>query len=387
VSRELRHIVYHMLHTTLSMQRWLCGWKLHITILDQRLFKIPCVNDMEAFVCVCVNSQQCSYRDTVHLQRPRWSVWQRPCEFQFRPNTVVEHWVAHLQYRHERGFHDRHRDALGRSPPDRSTYTYIRQPENVGNIQIRFNDHRILMVEWKYLVARVAKYNNDRRRNMVDHRCTIQQKWTGVHTINGAGGTDGRFGYGDRTFDAIYLGRSRTNTGHLNGDIAGAFIVDELLTIDATTVIANDMVNGMDLTDTTCPSGNTCTVCPADSTSPTGSTQITSCTCNQGYTGLNGGPCTACPVGTYKQNSGSAAYVDYVAGKYSILTVRLACTDCVAGTYSPTVAATSAAACLACPANANSPAGSTAAASCTCNVGFAFSNNVCVCALGYQTGA
>ena len=206
-------------------------------------------------------------------------------------------------------------------------------------------------------------------------------------TINGAGGTDGRFGYGDRTFDALYLGRSRTNTGHLNGDIAGAFIVDELLTIDATNVISNAMVNGMDLTDTTCPSGNTCTVCPMDSTSPTGSTQITSCTCNQGYTGLNGGPCTACPVGTYKQNSGSAACIDCVAGKYSILTARIACTDCAAGTYSPTVAATSVAVCLACPANANSPAGSTATTSCTCNVGFALSNNVCVCDLGYQPGA
>ena len=50
-------------------------------------------------------------------------------------------------------------------------------------------------------------------------------------TINGAGGTDGRFGYGDMNFDAIYLGRSRTNTGHLNAAVAGAFIVDELLTI------------------------------------------------------------------------------------------------------------------------------------------------------------
>jgi hypothetical protein len=172
-------------------------------------------------------------------------------------------------------------------------------------------------------------------------------------TINGAGGTDGRFAYGDRTFDAIYLVRSRTNTAHLNSDVAGAFIVDELLTKDATTVIANEMINGMDLTNTTCPSGNNCTICPTDSTSPVGTTQITSCTCNQGYTGPNGGPCTVCPVGTSKQNIGSAACIDCVAGKYSILTGRFECTDCATATYSTTVGATVATTCLGCPASSN----------------------------------
>ncbi len=47
--------------------------------------------------------------------------------------------------------------------------------------------------------------------------------------INGAGSSDSRFVYGDTTFDAIYVGRSRTNTGHMNADVAGAFIVDENL--------------------------------------------------------------------------------------------------------------------------------------------------------------
>ncbi len=81
-------------------------------------------------------------------------------------------------------------------------------------------------------------------------------------------------------------------------------------------------------------------------------------------------PCTACVAGTYKTTTGSVV-----------------CTICGAGTYSATAAATSAATCLACPANSNSPAGSTSATSCTCNVGFALSNGVCVCALGYQPGA
>jgi hypothetical protein len=115
-------------------------------------------------------------------------------------------------------------------------------------------------------------------------------------TINGAGGTDGRFGYGDMNFDAIYLGRARGGGGHLNADVAGAFIVDELLTTDATNAITQTMFDGVDLTDTTCPSGNACTAC-ADGTykSTTGSnlcincpansaSASTSCTCNAGYT-------------------------------------------------------------------------------------------------------
>jgi hypothetical protein len=118
--------------------------------------------------------------------------------------------------------------------------------------------------------------------------------------------------------------------------MAGLFVVDELLSSSAIAEIYNNMLQGVDLTDTPC----------------------------------SGGTCAAC-----------------VAGKYQINTSSTVCTPCAAGTYSPTAAATSAAACLACPANSNSPAGSTAAASCVCNVGFAFSGGACVCDLGYEPGA
>jgi syndecan 4 len=112
-----------------------------------------------------------------------------------------------------------------------------------------------------------------------------------------------------------------------------------------------------------------CLFCPTNSNSPSGSSARASCICNRGFTGPDGGPCTVC-----------------VAGKYKTTTGSVVCTDCGAGTYSTTLGATAAATCLACPANSNSPAGSTTSTSCTCNVGFALSGDICVCALGYQPG-
>ena len=264
----------------------------------------------------------------------------------------------------------------------------------------------------------------------------------------------------DKSITNIYIGRALSPDRYFNGDIAGLFVVDELLTTEAANEIYNNMLNGVDLTDTTCPSGNPCTacatgtyknntgtsqctVCPAGLTSPTASTSSAAClsaACNAGYTGPDGGPCTACVAGKYKTTTGSVGCTNCFSGTYSATAGAVSaglcmvcptssnsptgssalaactcnvgftgpnggpCTECGAGTYkdasgsaactacsvntfSQTVKATSAATCLACPANANSPAGSTAATSCTCNVGFAFSNNVCVCALGYQPGA
>lgn len=135
--------------------------------------------------------------------------------------------------------------------------------------------------------------------------------------------------YYDRTLSGIYLGKSFIAGKELNADIAGVFLVDELLTNDAINAIADAMIAGVDLTDTICPFGN---------------------------------PCTACPAGKYKDASGSAA-----------------CTNCTSGTYSQN--ATAATACLACPANSNSPVAST---SCACNPGYALLADACVCAIGFE---
>jgi len=56
-------------------------------------------------------------------------------------------------------------------------------------------------------------------------------------------------------------------------------------------------------------SGN-CVTCPTDSTSPTASTSLSACGCNEGYTGPDGGPCTGCLAGTFKSATGSSPCSD-----------------------------------------------------------------------------
>jgi hypothetical protein len=133
-----------------------------------------------------------------------------------------------------------------------------------------------------------------------------------------------------------------------------------------------------------------CTNCPAYSTSSAGSL----CTCNAGYTGPDGGACTACVAGKYKSASGSAPCLlcdttgtspvgsdsssdckcnagytgpdggtctACVAGKYKISTGAAACPNCPADTYQSLTGQTG---CEACPADTNSPEGSDSASDC-----------------------
>lgn len=95
--------------------------------------------------------------------------------------------------------------------------------------------------------------------------------------------------------------------------------------------------------------------CPTGTTSVNGTTACVgaeSTSCNQGYTGPDGGPCTACDTGKYKVATGDAA-----------------CTDCASGKYLTTVGATLESTCQACPSNSDSPSASQALTACTCNVG------------------
>jgi hypothetical protein len=79
-----------------------------------------------------------------------------------------------------------------------------------------------------------------------------------------------------------------------NGDIAGLFAVDEFLSTDATTAIANAMVQGVDLTSAPCAAtASSCVACPVGTTSAVGSSNISSCVsagCGAGSTGPDGGP-------------------------------------------------------------------------------------------------
>ncbi len=64
----------------------------------------------------------------------------------------------------------------------------------------------------------------------------------------------------------------------------------------------------------------TCQPCPLNFGSPIGSTSVSNCTCAPGFFGPAEGPCTPCPSGTYKKDTGTAA----------------ACTPCPAGQWSVT---------------------------------------------------
>jgi hypothetical protein len=119
---------------------------------------------------------------------------------------------------------------------------------------------------------------------------------------------------------------------------------------------------------------STCQSCPASSQSTTGSDAANDCVCVAGFSGPDGGACTACGAGKYKISTGSAACLDCGAGKYSAATgasVDATCLDCGANTYST---ATGAATCQSCPTNSQSLIGSSLSTSCHCNAGYTGQN-------------
>jgi len=94
----------------------------------------------------------------------------------------------------------------------------------------------------------------------------------------------------------------------------------------------------------------TCFSCPQYTMSPAGSNTTADCKCNRGYSGNNGGPCSACAAGQFKAADGSAQ-----------------CLLCPGGSYSVLAAASS---CSQCPPNSGSAPGSDRQTNCTCMAGF-----------------
>jgi len=76
-----------------------------------------------------------------------------------------------------------------------------------------------------------------------------------------------------------------------------------------------------------------CATCPVGSTANAGSTSATACKCMAGRSGPNGGPCTMCDAGTYKDTIGTST-------------------------------------CQACPLLSSSPTGSTSVNNCSCIEGY-----------------
>lgn len=105
-----------------------------------------------------------------------------------------------------------------------------------------------------------------------------------------------------------------------------------------------------------------CTPCPSIGTGPAqtsvGADRSTnaSCTCNAGYAGPNrGGPCIACPMGTYKDSKGSQACSACDYGRFTLAQASIVCTNPI---------------CKACPSNAISNETSAGLSDCTCQAGF-----------------
>jgi hypothetical protein len=112
-----------------------------------------------------------------------------------------------------------------------------------------------------------------------------------------------------------------------------------------------------------------CVRCPAHSSHlEQARTTITACTCDAGFSGLDGGPCVACENGFAKPLNGSQN-----------------CETCGPNTYSNGSAS---AACVACHGNSTALAGSAVVADCKCDPGFELVDGLCAqCAAGKFKGA
>ena len=151
----------------------------------------------------------------------------------------------------------------------------------------------------------------------------------------------------------------------------------------------------------------TCGTCPTNSNAPSLSSAINSCKCNAGYSGPDGGVCTACVAGKFKNVTGNSACIDCPTGVYSSVvgaTSVSVCIRCAVGKTTSTVGASaegmcvniictrgrylSGSECIACPAGTFSTlTGATNSSACTACVTGKFSgagSSACVCDQGYE---
>jgi hypothetical protein len=81
-----------------------------------------------------------------------------------------------------------------------------------------------------------------------------------------------------------------------------------------------------------------CLACPAGSTAPQGSSVQTSCLCEEGFSGPDGGDCHMCESGKYKEALGSASCQACPAGKTSppgSVSSALCALSCASGSFGP----------------------------------------------------
>jgi len=134
---------------------------------------------------------------------------------------------------------------------------------------------------------------------------------------------------------------SSTHIGtNFMGNIAGLYAVDDLLTEAQISQITSKMHNGGDILL------SECTTCPVNSSPLIGSTIMTSCQCNAGYQGPDGGECLPCAAGTFKLGLGSTCS-DCPDGTYGTQPDN-ACIKCPHGKYNLVPGAASSDMCLSC---------------------------------------
>jgi hypothetical protein len=128
----------------------------------------------------------------------------------------------------------------------------------------------------------------------------------------------------DRKLHKSYIGKSQwlaDGNSFLDADVAGLFLVDRYVEVNAAKAMAAAMAAGTNFAEragrdsvcSACPAGKfkgemgsgACTACGLHAHSTAGSS---SCACVAGYTGPegDGGACTACKPNTYKSAEGSA---------------------------------------------------------------------------------
>jgi hypothetical protein len=100
-----------------------------------------------------------------------------------------------------------------------------------------------------------------------------------------------------------------------------------------------------------------CQQCPDNMTSPSGSNSVEACQCEEGYSGPDGGPCTACLAGTYKDSIGDGYCQACEEGTYQNLPGQSECDDC--------------------PTNMTSPNGSDSEDNCVCDKGYEYIDREC----------
>jgi hypothetical protein len=89
-----------------------------------------------------------------------------------------------------------------------------------------------------------------------------------------------------------------------------------------------------------------CENCPNFTSAPSGSLNVSNCSCILGYTGTNGQICTACDQGKYKSIVGSLPCTSCSSGTFSTGIGISACSSCIPGSYQNKTGTTSCSPCM-----------------------------------------